>query len=124
MPTQIATDIEETLFPEFPLIPQYSPQDGIDAIVLCAGDDRVVSLWSHYHAERTTQMLRESRARVKLFSWQAADVASRGNPALVAQAEALLADAKADLAEWEHRRDLLEAARRTDSYAPKSWNWE
>jgi hypothetical protein len=124
MPTQIATDIEETLFPEFPLIPQYSPQDGVEALLLCAGDDRTVSMWSHYHAERCTQMLRESRARVALFTWQVADVSSRGNAALTAQAQAQLADAKADLAEWEHRRDLLETARRADSYAPKSWSWE
>jgi hypothetical protein len=124
MPNTVATDIEETLFPELPLIPAYSVHDGVESWALLKDDDRAVALWSHYHAERVTTMLRELRARQAAFQWQLADVTPRGNAALVRQVEANLAVVRADLAEWEAKRDLLEAARQADDFAPKAWNWE
>jgi hypothetical protein len=124
MPTTTATDLEDTLFPEFPLIPEYSVHDGVETWALLKDDDRSTNMWSHYHAERVTTMLRELRARAAAFQWQVTDVSARGNAALTAQAESNLAAVRAELAAWEAKRDLLETARRADSYAPTSWNWE
>ncbi len=124
MPQAIATDLEETLFPELPLIPGYSVHDGVESWALLKDDDRTVSMWSHYHAERVTTMLRELRARQAAFTWQLRDVAPRGNAGLVAQAERHVAAVQEELRVWEAKRDLLEAARRADSFAPRSWRWE
>ncbi len=102
-------------------IPPFSPFDGIEG--LYADDDRTVSVWSRYHAARVNVRLPIARRRVEVFTWQVADVTPRGNAAMVAQAEANLAAARAELAIIEHRRDLLEQARATDPLAPTDWTW-
>lgn len=102
-------------------IPPFSVYDGIEG--LWQDDDRVVAMWSRYHAVRVNTCLRIARARIRVFEWQVADVTPRGNAAMLDRAAAELAKAKADLAELEHRRDLLEAARLQDSLAPTSWTW-
>jgi hypothetical protein len=102
-------------------IPPFSVYDGIEGI--WQDDDRRVSLWSHYHAIRVNTCLRITRARLRLFEWQVADVMPRGNAAMLTRAEDELARAKAELADLEERRDLLEAARVRDSYAPTHWSW-
>lgn len=103
-------------------VPPFSVYDGIEG--LWQDDDRRVDLWSHYHAIRVNTCLRITRARIRTFEWQLADVTPRGDAAMVARAQAELAKAKAELADLEQRRDLLEAARVKDSYAPTSWTWE
>jgi hypothetical protein len=112
----IPEDIEAIIMPPF------SHHDGVLGIY--QDDDRAVSLWSHYHAERVVLMLRELREREAAFQWALADVTPRGNAALIAHAEANLAAVRADKAEWEAKRDLLETARQTDSYAPRTYSWE
>lgn len=102
-------------------IPPFSVYDGIEG--LWQDDDRAVAMWSHYHAVRVNTCLRITRARIRVFEWQVADVTPRGDAAMVERAEAELAKAKADLADLEYRRDLLEAARVQDSLAPKTWTW-
>lgn len=102
-------------------IPPFSVYDGIEG--LYADDDRFVDLWSHYHANRVNTCLRIVRARIRAFEWQHANVAPRGDAAMVARVEAQLAEAKAELADLERRRDALEAARVKDSYAPRAWSW-
>ena len=67
--------------------------------------------------------LRIARARIRAFEWQLADVTPRGDAGMVARAQANLAAARAELADLEQRRDLLEAARVIDSYAPTEWHW-
>ena len=103
-------------------IPPFSVYDGVEG--LWQDDDRPTSLWSHYHAIRVNTCLRITRERVRIFQWQVQDVTPRGNPEAQARAESLLASARAELAELEAKRGLLEAARVKDSYAPKSWTWE
>jgi hypothetical protein len=103
-------------------IPPFSVYDGIEG--LYADDDRRVDLWSHYHANRVNTCLRITRARIRVFEWQLADVTPRGDAAMVARAAEQLAGAQAELAELEQRRALLEAARVKDSYAPRIWTWE
>ena len=102
-------------------IPPFSVYDGIEG--LWQDDDRTVTLWSHYHAIRVITCLGITRARIRAFEWQVADVTPRGDAAMVARAQANLAAARADLADLERRRDLLEAARVADSYAPTQWTW-
>jgi hypothetical protein len=104
------------------LIPPFSNHDGVLGIY--QDDDRAVSMWSHYHAERVVVMLRELRAREAAFQWALRDVSPRGNAALVAHAEANLAAVRAEKAEWEAKRALLETARQADSYAPRTYSWE
>lgn len=102
-------------------IPPFSVYDGIEG--LWQDDDRPVALWSHYHAIRVNTCLRIVRRRIRVFEWHLADVTPRGDAAMVVRAQAELAAARAELADLEHRRDLLEAARLADSYAPKLWAW-
>lgn len=102
-------------------IPPFSVFDGIEG--LWQDDDRPVALWSHYHAIRVNTCLGITRRRIRLFEWQVADVTPRGDAAMLARAQAELAAARAALAGLEHRRDLLEAARVADSYAPRHWDW-
>ena len=102
-------------------IPPFSVYDGIEGVY--ADDDRTVDLWSHYHANRVNTCLRIQRERVRIFEWQVADVTPRGDAAMRERAEAQLVAAKAELAGLERRRDLLEAARIADSYAPREWTW-
>ncbi len=82
-------------------------------------DDRPVSLWSSYHADRCVVRLREARARLKVAEWAVNDVTTRGASHCIARAQWTLDGAKADLAVWEGQAARLEAARRVDSYAPK-----
>lgn len=103
-------------------IPPFSVYDGIEGVY--ADDDRTVSLWSHYHAIRVNTCLRITRSRIRVFEWQLADVTPRGDAERTARAAEQLAQARAELVALEHRRDLLEAARVADSYAPRSWHWE
>jgi len=103
-------------------VPPFSALDGIEG--LYADDDRAVDFWSHYHARRVVTMLGILRSRIKVFEWQVADVAPRGNPAASATATAHLADVRAGLVEWEAKRDSLEKARLADPLAPKHWRWE
>lgn len=100
------------------LLQDFSVNDGILGLV-AIDDDRPVALWSHYHAERCVAQLAIARERVRIAEWTLADVTPRGDARLVGRAEARLAAVRAELAEWERRRDLLEAARRIDSYAPR-----
>lgn len=102
-------------------IPPFSVYDGIEG--LWQDDDRPVAMWSHYHAIRVNTCLGIVRRRIRVFEWQLADVTPRGDLAMVARAQAELAAARAELAQLERRRDLLEAARVTDSYAPTLWTW-
>jgi hypothetical protein len=102
-------------------IPPFSVYDGIEG--LWQDDDRTVDLWSHYHAIRVNTCLRITRERIRVFQWQVQDVTPRGDAAAVERAKSLLASAQAELADLEKRRDLLEAARVKDSYAPTSWDW-
>lgn len=103
-------------------IPPFSVYDGINGVY--ADDDRFVDMWSHYHAERVVTCLRIAAERIRVFEWQLADVTARGNAAMIARAEAELANARADRADWERKRDSLEAARVKDSFAPTHWVWE
>jgi hypothetical protein len=100
------------------LLQDFTVNDGILGLA-CIDDDRPLALWSHYHAERCTTQLAIARARVRIAEWTLADVAPRGDARCTAAAEARLAAVREELASWEHRRDLLEAARRADSYAPR-----
>lgn len=102
-------------------IPPFSVHDGIEG--LYQDDDRFVDLWSHYHANRVNTCLRIVRARLKVFEWQRGNVAPRGDAAMLARVDAELAQARAELAELERRRDALEAARVKDSFAPREWHW-
>lgn len=102
-------------------IPPFSVYDGIEG--LWQDDDREVDLWSHYHAIRVNTCLRITRERIRVFQWQVQDVTPRGDAAMLARAEAELAAARAELQQLERRRDLLEAARAKDNYAPRDWNW-
>jgi hypothetical protein len=102
-------------------IPPFSVYDGIEG--LYADDDRAVDLWSHYHAIRVNTCLRITRERIRIFEWQVADVAPRGNPAMTARAHDELIAARAELASLEAKRDALEAARVKDTYAPTEWTW-
>lgn len=102
-------------------IPPFSVYDGIEG--LWQDDDRRVDLWSHYHAIRVNTCLRITRERIRVFQWQVADVTPRGDAAMLARAQGELATAEAELRDLEQRRDLLEAARVKDSYAPTSWTW-
>jgi hypothetical protein len=103
-------------------VPPFSVLDGIEGIY--ADDDRTVELWSHYHAIRVNTMLRILRARIRAFQWQVTDLAPRGDAAAVGAAEQHLANVRAELSTWESKRDLLEKARLSDSYAPAEWHWE
>lgn len=103
-------------------IPPFSVYDGVEG--LWQDDDRAIDLWSHYHAIRVNTCLRITRARIRVFEWQVQDVAPRGNAGALERAQFELAKVKAELVELEQKRDLLEAARAKDSYAPTRWTWE
>jgi len=108
----------------------YVPEDFdgflLDAIPLRDGvwslygidDDRKIAAWSRPHVERCVERLRESRARVRVSEWALGDVTTRGHVACIAKAALTLATARAELAEWESRARVFEAARLTDPMAP------
>jgi len=109
----VPDDIDEILLDGIPL------NDGVWAL---AGidDDRAVHMWSSYHATRAVQQLAIARNRVKAAEWALADVQGRNLPACVATAGAALARARHELAEWEHKARLQEAARRQTWFAWKT----
>ncbi len=82
-------------------------------------DDRPVSVWSSYHADRCVIRLREARARVQVATWALGDVTTRGAVDCIANAHATLSAAQTELAVWEAQARRLEAARVKDTYAPK-----
>lgn len=82
-------------------------------------DDRPVSLWSSYHADRCVGRLSEARARLQVAEWALNDVTTRGATNCIPRAQWNLDAAKADLTVWEAQAARLEAARRVDRYAPK-----
>jgi len=106
------TDIDAILLDSFSL------HDGVWGLVGC-DDDRPVSLWSSYHADRCVQRLRESRGRIAAAEWALRDVTARGATSCIANAEHTLAAARADRAVWDAQARRLEAARVKDSFAPK-----
>ena len=98
-----------------------STLDGIEGLYL--DDDRIIlDAWSRYHAVRVNQRLPIARARVKVAEWQISAVASLGDPALTAKAEAFLAAAQEEVRELEYKHDLLEASRVREQTAPE-WRW-
>ena len=101
------------------LLDSFSVHDGVWGLVGC-DDDRPVSLWSSYHADRCVQRLRESRARIAAAEWALHDVTTRGASSCVANAQHTLATARADRAVWDAQARRLEAARVKDSFAPKT----
>lgn len=109
----VPDDIDEILLDGIPLNDGLWALAGID-------DDRAVSLWSSYHATRAVAQLVIARNRVKVAEWTLADVQGRNLPACVAKAAAALARARHELAEWEHKARLQEAARRQTWFAWKT----
>lgn len=102
-------------------IPPFSQYDGIEG--LYADDERIIlDMWSPRHAERVNIRLPIARARVRAAEWRLANVIPRGIPALVANEEQSLAEAKAEVAELEYKRDLLEASRVRENAWP-GWTW-
>jgi hypothetical protein len=91
-------------------IPPFSQFDGIEGLY-CDDDRIIVDMWSPWHAQRVNVRLPIARARVAAAEWRLANVGPRGDASLVAAAEHQVAEAKAVLAELEHKRDLLEASR-------------
>jgi hypothetical protein len=102
-------------------VPPFSQYDGIEGIY--ADDERVIiDMWSPWHAQRVNVRLPIARARVRAAEWRLANVTPRGDARLVAKAEFELAEAKAEVAELEHKRTLLEASRVRENAWP-GWTW-
>jgi hypothetical protein len=101
------------------IIETMSVHDGILGFI-GFDDDRPVSMWSSYHADRCVQRLREATARVKVANWALADVTARGATNAIARAQHTLDAAKADQAVWTAQARRLEAARTKDPYAPRT----
>jgi ribosomal protein S18 acetylase RimI-like enzyme len=102
-------------------VPPFSQYDGIEGIY--SDDERIIlDMWSPWHAQRVNVRLPIARARVRAAEWRLANVMPRGIPALVANAEHTLAEAKAEVAELEYKRDLLEASRVRENEWP-GWTW-
>lgn len=100
------------------IVETMSVHDGILGFV-GFDDDRPVSTWSSFHADRCVVRLREARARLQVAEWALNDVTTRGATNCVARAQWNLDAAKADLAVWEAQAARLEAARVKDRCAPK-----
>lgn len=91
-------------------IPPFSQYDGIEG--LYSDDERIIlDMWSPWHAQRVNVRLPIARARVRAAEWRLANVMPRGDASLVVNAEDTLAEARAEVAELEYKRDLLEASR-------------
>jgi hypothetical protein len=102
-------------------IPPFSQYDGIEGIY--SDDERVIlDMWSPWHAQRVNVRLPIARARVRAAEWRLANVIPRGIEALVTNAEHSLAESKAEVAELEYKRDLLEASRVRENAWP-GWTW-
>jgi hypothetical protein len=98
-------------------VPPFSQYDGIEGVIF--DDERViVDMWSPWHAERVNVRLPIARARVHAAEWRLSNVQPRGDASLVVAAEQSLAEAKAEVAELEHKRDLLEASRVREGARP------
>lgn len=91
-------------------IPPFSQFDGIEGLY-CDDERIILDMWSPWHAQRVNVRLPIARARVAAAEWRLANVRPRGDDALVVAAEQSLAESKAELAELEYKRDLLEASR-------------
>lgn len=102
-------------------IPPFSQYDGIEGIY-CDDERVIVDMWSPWHAQRVNVRLPIARARVRAAEWRLANVQPRGDAAMLASAEFVLAQAKAEVAELEHKRDLLEASRVRENEWP-GWTW-
>jgi len=63
-----------------------------------------------------------ARSRVRAAEWRLANVMPRGDAAMVESAEFVLAEARAEVAELEYKRDLLEASRVRENAWP-GWIW-
>ena len=102
-------------------VPPFSQYEGIEGIY--SDDERtILDMWSPWHARRVNVRLPIARARIRAAEWRLANVIPRGIPALVTNAEHSLAEAKAEVAELEHKRDLLEASRVRENAWP-GWTW-
>lgn len=102
-------------------VPPFSQYDGIEGIY-CDDERVIVDMWSPWHAQRVNVRLPIARARVRAAEWRLANVSPRGDVRLIAKAEHEAAQAKAEVAELEHKRDLLEASRVRESAWP-GWTW-
>lgn len=102
-------------------IPPFSQYEGIEG--LYSDDERtIIDMWSPWHAQRVNVRLPIARTRVAAAEWRLANVIPRGDAALVVAAERSLAEAKAEVAELEHKRDLLEASRvRENAWPGFTW---
>ncbi len=100
------------------IVETMSDHDGILGFI-GFDDDRPVSLWSSYHADRCVIRLRQARSRVQVATWALSDVTTRGAVNCIENAQSTLAAAHVDLAVWEAQARRLEAARVKDSHAPK-----
>ena len=102
-------------------VPPYSQYEGIEG--LYSDDERVIlDMWSPWHAQRVNVRLPIARSRVRAAEWRLANVIPRGDAAMVESAEYVLAEARAEVAELEYKRDLLEASRVRESEWP-GWTW-
>lgn len=93
------------------LLDSFTTSDGVWGL---AGfdDDRPMAAWSPPHYERALLMQGIAQARVDAASWRLADVQGRnGTAEMLAVAQASLADAQAQVAQWTAQRERLEAAR-------------
>lgn len=109
----VPDDIDEILLDGIPLNDGLWALAGID-------DDRAVHMWSSAHATRAVEQLAIARNRVKVAEWALADVQGRNLAACVAKAGAALARARNELAEWEYKARLQEAARQRTWFAWKT----
>jgi hypothetical protein len=102
-------------------IPPFSQYDGIEGIY--SDDERIIlDMWSPWHAQRVNVRLPIARSRVRAAEWRLANVIPRGDATLVESAEYVLAEARAEVAELEYKRDLLEASRVRENEWP-GWTW-
>ncbi len=102
-------------------IPPFSQYEGIEGIY--SDDERVIlDMWSPWHAQRVNVRLPIARSRVRAAEWRLANVIPRGDATLVESAEYSLAESKAEVAELEYKRDLLEASRVRENAWP-GWTW-
>ncbi len=99
------------------IVETMSVHDGILGFV-GFDDDRPVAMWSSFHAERCVVRLREATSRLAVSAWALADVTARGATSCIANAEANVDAAKADLAVWQAQAARLEAARSRTPRAP------
>lgn len=93
------------------LVDSFSTTDGIWG--LCGvDDDRPVATWSGAHLERALSQRALSASRVAACEWAVADVEARGaNAAIVANAHAQLAAARAEWSAWDAQVARIDRAR-------------